>query len=145
MDETDAGKRDRSGDWPRGRSRGRQFRGRRMLTCGLEVKEMRGKLSLGANVGTEVGEGKIEDREQLTGVPAGVQGLIDLCEELVEVEPAARRVLGYDGVDRRVVLPDGLNFLADRLVPNSSEGVIERVCACGAVVWGSGCGLFEAP
>ena len=43
-DEVDASKRDKSRDWPGGRSRGRQFRGRQMLTCGLEVKEMRGKL-----------------------------------------------------------------------------------------------------
>ena len=60
-------------------------------------------------------------------MPTGFPVLVDPREELVEVEPAARRVLGYNGVDLRVVLPDGLDFLADRLVLDSGEGVIERM------------------
>ena len=60
-----------------------------------------------------------------TGFPV----LVDCGEELVEIEPAARRGLGDNGVDLRGLEAEGLDILADCYVFHSGEGVIERIWA----------------
>ena len=70
-----------------------------------------------------------------TGFPV----LVDPREELVEVEPAARRVLGDNGVDLRGLEAEGLDILADCYVFHSGEGVIERMGAPWRL--GQGCRL----
>ena len=78
-------------------------------------------------------------------MPAGFPMGVDRGEELWEIEPASRWLLGDDGEDFRVLVAEGLKVLTDCCVFHAGDGVEERMGAPWRLRYGCRLGSPEDP